>query len=227
MPLCDCRVVFFLFINEMKATRLLCLISPCVLVSCGHVWTKTEGYAESPSVKLNGAEVSSAFYPNGGSGGLSLSAMVYMAGAVKLEGPFLWRVQATGENGKHQAMKVHRIHVVTEKTKRSEWFPTSYLNDWHEFKEYTKTPDEVYAYFQLPGELKVMPQEDGVVSLSVDVSIKTKSTTSRKLIKFKLEPSETSETEFIFIPSEVSKSFNPDPRDWKISVSNDEWFENY
>lgn len=187
-----------------------------ILSSCGHIYTKSDGYAESSKATVNSAEVNAAFYPNGGQGGFSVSAMVYMAGAAKLEGPFLWRVQAKGIENVHESLTVHRVKVETETTKRSEWFPTKYLNKVQKFTPYKKTPGVSYAYFQMPGELKVIPKEDGLVTLLVDLSIKTTSKTERKSVVFKMSPSKTSDTEFIFIPTEIIDSMSDDPREWDL-----------
>lgn len=199
----------------------LTLLLVFVLTSCGHVFTKSEGYAESSHADVNGAKINAAFQPNGGTPGLSFSAMIYMAGSAKLEGPFLWRVQAEGVDGVHEALTVHRVKVLTEKTKRAEWFPTKYLGKEQPFETYKKTPGVTYAYLQMPGELKVMPAEDGKISLLVDVSVKTKARTERKSLSFKMAPSQTKDTEFIFIPTEIVNGFNPDPREWDLdSTSN-------
>ncbi len=187
-----------------------------VLSSCGHIFTKSEGYAESSFAKINGADVNAAFHPNGGSGGFAFSAMIYMAGSAKLEGPFLWRIQAKGVEGEHETLTVHRVKVVTEKTKRSEWFPANYLNKAQNFTPYKKTPGVTYAYFQMPGELKVIPKDDGEISVLVDLSIKSKNKTERKALSFKLSPSTTKEKEFIFIPTEIIESFSKDPREWEL-----------
>lgn len=203
--------------NKLKLP-LLSAVSLLTLSSCGHIFTKSEGYAESSVAKVNDADVNAAFYPNGGSGGFAVSAMVYMAGAAKLEGPFLWRVQAKGVEGNHETLTVHRVKVVTEKTKRSEWFPTKYLNKPQDFTPYKKTPGVTYAYFQMPGELKIMPKKDGNISVFVDLSIKSKTQTKRKSVSFKLSPSTTSDTEFIFIPTEIIDGFSKDPREWELDT---------
>lgn len=199
----------------MKKLPILCL--PLLLTSCGHIYTKSDGYAESSSATVNGAKVNAAFRPNGGNGGLSVSAMVYMAGAAKLEGPFLWRVQAQGEEGEHQQLVIHRVKVETSKTKRKEWFPIKYLNKSTPFKPYKKTPGVSYAYFQMPGELKVMPQADGEVSVKVDLTVKSKRRSQRQLVEFSLAPSKTSDVEFIFLPTEIARGMTKDPREWKMN----------
>jgi len=184
------------------------------LTSCGHIYTKKVGYAESSISEVNGAKVNAAFRPNGGNGSFSFSALVYTAGAAKLEGPFLWRMQAQGEEGKHESMIIHRVKVLTSKTKREEWFPTEYLGKPIEFQPYKKTPGQSFAYFQMPGELKVLPEEDGAVSLLVDVTIKTLSKSERKTVRYSMAPSTKSDVEFIFLPTEIVNSFSPDPRAW-------------
>ena len=188
-----------------------------LLVSCGHMYTKSEGYAESSTAEINGAKVNAAFKPNGGNGGMALSAMVYMAGSATLEGPFLWRIQAEGTADEHQELVIHRVKVLTSKTKRNEWFPQKYLGQVQQFKSYEKTPGVCYAYFQMPGQLKVMPAEDGNVTLQVDLTVKSNKRSVRKVVKFNLVPSTSKDWEFIFLPTEIADSFTPDPRQWKMS----------
>lgn len=200
----------------MKITHYSLLFGIPLFSSCGHVYTRSNSYAESSAENINQAQVNAAFRPNGGNGGFSFSAMVYMAGATKLEGPFLWRIQAVGKKGMHQSMQIHRVQVETEKTKREEWFPAVHLNKKVPFRPFKKTPEKNYAYFQLPGELKVNPQKDGKVTLTVDLTVTSNAKTERRLLRFRLIPSKKNEWEFIFLPTEISNSFHKDPREWKF-----------
>jgi len=186
-----------------------------LLTSCGHIYTKTEGYAHTDAQEVNGAKVKSALKPNGGSQGLALSALFYTAGSGKLTGPFLWRVEAEGAEGVHESMTIHKLRVETEKTKRDEWYPTKYLGTPVEFQSYKKTPGINYANFQVPGELVVLSEEDGAVTVSVDVSVKSTTSTERKLIQFKLAPNKENGVEFLFVPTEIIKGANKDPRKWE------------
>jgi len=195
--------------------NLIVLPLSLAFVSCGHIYTKSETYAQSTAVEVNGAKVSSAVKPNGGNGGMSFSAMVYMAGSGKLEGPFLWRIQAEGDEGVHEKMIVHRVKVETAKTKRVEWFPQKYLGKYVTFKPYKKTPGVVYANFQLPGELKVMSDVDGEVTVTADVTVTTNKNRRRKLVKFSLKPSSEKEMEFLFIPTEIIEGHAQNPLEWR------------
>ncbi len=201
-----------------KINMLLCCSVAGFLASCGHMRTVSDGYAESSKVEVNGAEVNAAFFANGGKSGFAFTAMIYAAGSASVEGPFLWRIQAKGEEGVHQELIVHRVRVKTEKTKRTEWFPQDLLGEVQAFEPFAKTEGQAYAYFQMPGELKVLTAEDGGVSLDVDLSIKSVKGTTRKLVNFSMQPSKTKETEFIFLPTEIKKSFQKDPRDWSIPI---------
>jgi len=68
----------------------------------------------------------------------------------------------------------------------------------------------------MPGQLKVMPVDDGNVSLAVDLSVVKNGTRVRRVVKFGLEPSQTKQLEFIFLPTEIAKGFNRDPSEWEI-----------
>ncbi len=190
---------------------------PLVLGSCGHIYTKSNTYSKVSGVDINGAIVRSAVKPNGGKGGLSLSAMVYMAGAASLDGPFLWRIEAEGKEGVHEKLIVHRLKVDTSKTKRSEWFPQERLGRYARFKPVPKKPGVTFANYQIPGELEVMPKEDGDIQITADVSVVSNQRTQRKIIQFNMASSKESDTEFLFIPGEIVKSFGKeDPTMWNF-----------
>lgn len=185
------------------------------LASCGHVYTKSHSYEKSPTVTINGAKVGSAVKPMGGNQGFAMSAMVYMAGSATLDGPFIWRVEAEGKEGEHKHMVVHRIKVITSKTKRSEWYPQSYLGFEKPFKHFKKEPGKVYAVYQIPGKLKVFPREDGDITMLADVSIVTNRREVRKLVKFQLKSGTKRDVEFVSLPAEIVKGRQKDPREWK------------
>lgn len=202
-----------------QVIKLSCCSLIGLLASCGHMRTVSDGYAESSKVEVNGAEVNAAFFPNGGSSGFAFSAMIYAAGTASVEGPFLWRIQARGDEAVHQELIVHRVRVKTQKSDRTEWFPQDLLGKKQAFLPFKQTEGKAYAYFQMPGELKVLTAEDGGVSLDVDLSIKSAKGTVRKLVNFSMQPSKTKETEFIFLPTEIKKGMQKDPREWNIPVS--------
>ncbi len=183
--------------------------------SCGHVYTKSHTYQKSGTVEINGAQVGSAVKPMGGKGGFSLSAMVYMAGAATLDGPFIWRIEAEGVDGVHDSIVVHRLKVTTSATKRSEWYPVRHLGYRQPFKPFKQEPGKAYAVFQVPGKLKVFPRKDGDITLLADVSVRSKKRTVRRLVKFQLKASTVKDVEFINVPAEIVKGSRKDPREWQ------------
>lgn len=164
---------------------------------------------------MGGASVRSAVKPMGGQSHFAFSAMVYMAGAATLDGPFLWRIEAQGLPGVHQSMTVHRLKVITSKTKRSEWYPVAYLGKPEPFKVFKKEPNKLFATFQVPGKLKIYPKTDGDISILVDVSITTKKSTTRRLVKFSMKTKTSKDVEFINLPAEIVKGSSKDPREWQ------------
>jgi len=206
--------------NQLYIFAGLTLGSLLFLSSCGHIMTKSHTYRESDTVEINGANVSGAVRPAGGKSGFGFSAMIYMAGSATLDGPFIWRVQAEGEEGLHQHMVVHRVKVMTSKTKRSEWYPDEHLSYQTEFEPSQKDLGKVFAVFQIPGKLKVYPREDGDITILADVSVTSTEGIGRKLVKFNLVTETTKDVEFISLPSEIIKGSSGDPRDW-------EWGDEY
>ncbi len=186
------------------------------LCSCGHIFTKSNTYDSNSSASINGAKVSSKVKPMGGNGGFGLSAMVYMAGSAKLEGPFIWRIEAEGQADHHTRLIVHRLKVETSKTKRKEWYPSNKLGTYVKFVDYKKEPGKSYAVYQIPGRLSVFPKKDGDITIYADVTISSKTKSDRKVVKFFLSAEQDKkETEFIFFPAEIVKGFGQrDPREW-------------
>jgi len=196
------------------------LSSLLLLSSCGHIFTKSHSYQKSETVEINGAIVSGAVKPAGGESGFGLSAMIYMAGSATLDGPFIWRIEAEGEQGIHQHIIVHRVKVLTSKTNRSEWYPEEHLSYQISFEPVETEPGKVFAVFQIPGKLKVYPRDDGDITILADVSVTSMKGVSRKLVKFNLIAETTKDVEFISLPSEIIKGSSDDPRDW-------EWGDEY
>jgi len=206
----------------MKLTNgLKKLVLPMLTVclsSCAHVFTKSNTYDTSSAVTINGAKVSSGLKPMGGQGGFSLSAMIYSAGSAKLEGPFIWRIEAEGQADEHTKLVVHRVKVETSKTNRKEWYPTKSLGVDTAFVDYKKEPGKSFAVYQIPGRLKVDSVKDGDITIYADVTIASKSRTERKNVKFFLPAEENKkEKEFLFFPAEIVSSFGQqDPRQWNF-----------
>lgn len=184
--------------------------------SCGHFVTKSRSYSGQGGVEVNGAMVRSAVRPMGGEGGFALSAMVYTAGSGSLDGPFLWRIEATGEEGVHEALTVHRLKVTTKLTQRSEWYPQRHLGVREPFKGSKGAPGKVFAQFQVPGKLEAYPDEDGSITILADLSVQSARRTVRQVVKFEMDPSLGREVDFVFLPAEIVKGFGEeDPQEWK------------
>lgn len=200
-----------------RIPHLLLFLAILALSSCTQAFLKEKTYLPAGGQTLNGAEVTSAVKPMGGEAGVSLSAMVYSAAMGELDGPFLWRVEAEGEEGVHESLTVHRLSVRTEKTGREEPFPAKWLGvsaPFEPYKEKSKA-GRVFAKFQLPGKLEVFPENDGEIFVKALVSVKTKTATQRAELEFQMVPSTKRKAETVFLPTEVVKSFGKkDPTMW-------------
>lgn len=184
------------------------------IASCAQMLMKDHGFRKTPAVEINGAQVNSAVKPMGGKAGLALSAMFYSAGTGTLDGPFIWRVEAEGEEGVHEWIRVNQARVTTEKTKRSEPFPRSYLGGKSRFVPLPGEKGKTFAKFQLPGKLKVFPRDDGKIKIHLNVSVHAKGRTETRWVLFELEPQSKWKTETVFLPVEIVKSFGGNPREW-------------
>lgn len=171
--------------------------------------------ASSPSVKVNGASVRLQLRPEGTSGGsYVVSAMVVAAAVTTLDGPFRWRIEATGQENHHESMVIHRLRTQTKLTKRDEWYPTRYLGKPADFTKPTGSRSPWRAVFEIPGTLQVKPREDGALEILADLSIRADGQTQRKIVKFRLDPSQTRQDEFIFVPTEIVKSIGKPMSEW-------------
>jgi len=197
----------------MKIQILLALVGSLLLSNCGHFVTRGKTYQNSSGVGINGAKVFSSVKPNGGKGGASFSALVYIGGVGVVDGPFLWRIQAEGEEGVHESMVVHRAKVLTSTTKREEWFPKEWLGKAVKFESYKKEPGKSYASFQFPGELEVYPEKDGDITVLAEISVRANGKREKKIAKFELAPGKANDVDFLFLPAEIFKP--KDPREWK------------
>ena len=182
------------------------------------VVSKQHGYgaeASSPSVRVNGADIRLQLKPQGTRGGsYSLTAIVYSAAVVNADGPFSWRLEATGEFGKQEYLMVHRLRTITEKTKRDEWYPADRLGKRVDFVRRKNETGKVRAVFEIPGLLQVKPDEDGVLEVLADVTVGGSTGKQRRTVRFKLEPSEKRRDEFIFVPAEIVRGIGQSPEDW-------------
>ena len=84
-----------------------------------------------------------------GKAGVSLSAMVVAAGTGTLDGPFLWRVEEAEREGVHAYLRVNRIRVSRETTKRDEWYPCSKFGVNAFFKKVPGEKGRTFAQYQL------------------------------------------------------------------------------
>ena len=187
------------------------------LSSCAQFFVKDRTYEPTGGLSLNGAEVSSNVKPMGGKAGASISAMVYNAGFGETDGPFLWRIEALGQEGVHESLTVHKILVRTDKTKRSEPYPAKWLGEPSPFELMRGKENEgkVFAKYQMPGRLEVFPEVDGKITMEADISIKANGKSQRQKVSFAMEPKVGRETQTIFIPTELVNSFGrKDPTEW-------------
>jgi hypothetical protein len=201
----------------MKASRLpAAVLAAMLLPGCAALVAKKHTYGSREGAVVNGSKVSLQVKPEGSSGGnFMLSAMVVSAGVATLDGPFRWRVEATGEAGKHESLVIHRLRTRTATTRRDEWYPRKHLGKRADFRPVKSAPGEVRAVYEIPGTLEVKPREDGALDILADLSVKADGRWERKVLKFHLDPAEKRQDEMIFLPAEIVRSIGSDPQDWE------------
>jgi hypothetical protein len=201
---------------RIPASAVLGLVCLSGTTSCVSLMAKKHTYAASSSaVRVNGAQVRMQVKPEGTDGGsYAMSAMVVSAVVATMDGPFRWRIEATGEVGKQESLVIHRIRTRTTKTKRDEWYPKSHLGKRADFKVAKGEAGPARATYEIPGLLVVKPREDGVMEIFVDLTVTTLGKRERKLVLFRMDPSQTRQDEFIFLPTEIVKGFGKSPADW-------------
>lgn len=84
-----------------------------------------------------------------------------------------------------------------------------------DFRPINATPGRTRAIFEIPGLLEVKPREDGSLTVLADVSVQSAGQWQRRLLKFRLDPAEKRQDEFIFLPAEIVKGLGSDPTDWE------------
>ena len=62
--------------------------------------------------------------------------------------------------------------------------------------------------------LKVKPEEDGRLDVWIDLSVIEKAGTTRRSLRFALDPATKRADEMVFLPVEIAKSIGTDPEDW-------------
>lgn len=186
------------------------------VAGCAGFTADKHTYARGESgARLNGASLCLRVRPEGDGGpGFMLSAVVVAAGSATLDGPFSWRIEATGEQGRHQRLVVHRIHTRTAVTKRSEWFPAKELGRSAAFRPVKGEPGKVVARYQVPGQLRVKPREDGALTVTADIAVEAGGRWERGMVRFRLDPDHKRQTEVLFLPAEIVKGIGTDPADW-------------
>lgn len=193
--------------------------SACLLVvspSCASLHADSRTYAaSSPAVGVGGAKVRMQVRPEGADHSYSLSAMVVSTTVATLDGPFSWRIEATGTPGNQDRLVVHRIRTRTAVTKRDEWYPSSLLGQYAKFK--SRDDGTTRAIYPIPGLLKVKPLEDGALTVDVDLSVAGDGRASRRLVRFRMDPAEGRRDEFVFIPAEIVENFGKSPEEWEES----------
>ena len=206
--------------HRIAASAALVSISLASSGCVGLIASKQTYHASSPAVKVGGASVRMQVRPEGdGGGSYALSAMVVSAAVATLDGPFSWRIEATGDAGKQSHLMVHRVRVRTEKTKRDEWYPADLLGRRVDFKAIKESPELSRSVYPIPGLLAVKPREDGELAVDVDVSVVSDGKSDRKLVRFRMNPAQGRRDEFMFVPAEIVSSIGKpleetDERGW-------------
>lgn len=193
------------------------LLALLLTQSCVQLAVKDRSYQASQKAQLNGADVTLGFKPLGGTSGFSLSAMVVSAAVGSTDGPFRWRVEAVGQEGVQEWLRVDSVQVATVKTKRREVFPKSLLGQKVPFVPLADKEKTSFAQFELPGKLTVKPEEDGEMTIKIKATVGTKNRTQSQLMTFVLNPRTKWKGETLFVPVELVKSFKKDPREWQWS----------
>ncbi|MFC7336089.1 hypothetical protein ACFQY0_02780 [Haloferula chungangensis] len=191
------------------------LLGGCVGISAKkHTYSSMGGTAE-----LGGATVGVQFRPEGTKGpNMMLSAMVVGGGFATFDGPFRWRIEALGESGVQEKLIVHRIRTKTSKTNRDEWYPEEHLGFSKAFRRVKGEPGVSRVRYEIPGLLKVKPEEDGRLDVWIDMSVIERVGTTRKILRFALDPDTKRADEMVFLPVEVAKSIGSNPEDWEDSM---------
>lgn len=167
--------------------------------------------ASSPPVTVNGARLRLQLKPEGSAGGsFAVSAMVVGAAVATLDGPFRWRIEASDESGHCEWLTIHRLRTRTAGSGRDEAFPREHLGQRAEFLKPVGSAGPARAVYEIPGLLQVKPRDDGDLEIDADISVKGNGRITRKQVRFRLKPSEKRQNEWIFVPTEIVRSFGKD-----------------
>jgi hypothetical protein len=209
------RIGWVVKIVQMIVGLLLLLSCSCVGIrGKKHTYSTSGGTAE-----VGSATVGVQFRPEGTKGpNMMLSAMVIGGGFATFDGPFRWRLEALGVTGRHEKMVVHRIRTKTAKTARDEWYPSRHLGFAKGFRKLKGQPGVSRCRYEIPGLLKVKPEEDGRLDVLIDLSVISTDGTTRRSLRFALDPATKRADEMVFLPVEIAKSVGTDPEDWEDSM---------
>ena len=111
-------------------------------------------------------------------------------------------------------MTVHRMKVETKITQRKGWDPQSLLRKTVEFHPVKGSSGEVVAQYLVPGELEVVPDEDGDITIVVDLTGRAVEVRARKMVRFRMAPQQSRDFEVIFLPALIVKGKKRDPKAW-------------
>jgi hypothetical protein len=194
-----------------------CLLAVC-LSSCASLVADKHTYdaeSASPAVVVNGATVRLRMKPEGAEkGSMVFSAMVVTAAKTTMDGPFRWRVDAEGKQGRHEWVIVHRIRTRTSTTKRDEWYPERHLGERASFRQ---REDGFRASYRIPGLLNVKPREDGALEVLVDLTVRADGRSQRQVARFRMQPAHKRADEFIFLPAEIVTHIGKPMEEWEES----------
>lgn len=204
--------------HGLRPTARAVLVSTLLAqAGCMSLIAEKHSYAASSSpVRVNGADIRMQVKPEGTDGGsYVLSAMVVTAAVATFDGPFRWRLEASGRAGEQESLVIHRIHTRTGKTRRDQWYPSSHLGKRADFKPVKSDPAAARAVYPVPGLLVVKPREDGDLAVTVDLSVRAHGRSVRKLVRFRMNPSETRGDEFVFLPAEIIGNLGKSTAEWE------------
>lgn len=201
------------------ALPLVALGAALCLSSCFAIKGSKHTYVDrGKAIEVGGAMVEIDFRPEGTRPGATmLSAMVVGGGWATFDGPFQCRIEAHGKQGLHQSLIVHRIRTRTETTKRDEWFPAKYLGEKVAFKPQSDGK-QARARYLMPGLLEVKPEEDGGLTMWVDLTIVRATDRVRRTVQFRYDPTHKKHNELVFLPVEVATSIGKDFDDMEDSM---------
>ena len=128
------------------------------------------------------------------------------------DGPFLWRIEAEGQAGLHEWLRLNELRVSTALTKRRKRSPP--LGKKCLFEALPDQKGRSFAKFHLPGKLKIMPRNDGKTTLHLNVTVSTRGKEEFQWIRFTHKPETKRATESIFLPSEIVEAIRGNPREW-------------